>query len=110
VDEDADDPTVDVSIPVDLAQQQETHKSDFYNLYKPYYQKTSNSHLISDAKYNEILKLLHTKAKTTERGNTRKMHQTYQLACNVENRCLYRKGKVVTTFERVFDVILGGPF
>ncbi len=105
-DEDAVDPSVDVGIPVDLAEQREIHKRDFFNLYLPYYQKTSNTHLITDAKYNEIVKLLRTKAKTTERGNTRKLRQTYELVGNVENRCLYRKGKVVTTFERVFDVIL----
>ncbi len=106
IDGDSEEDAVQVSIPVDLAQQREIHKRDFYNLYQPYYQKTSNTHLISDAKYNEIVKLLCTKAKTTERGNTQKLRQTYQLVSNVENRWLHRKGKVVTTFERVFDVIL----
>ena len=104
---DADeDAVVEVSIPVDPAEQREIHKRDFYNLYQPYYKKTTNTHLITDSKYNEILRLLRTKAKTTERGNTRKMRQTYQLAGNVENQCIYRKGKRVTTFERVFDAIL----
>jgi hypothetical protein len=104
---DADeDAVVEVSIPVDPAEQREIHKRDFYNLYQPYYKKTTNTHLITDSKYYEILRLLRTKAKTSERGNTRKMRQTYQLVGNVENQCIYRKGKRVTTFERVFDAIL----
>ncbi len=57
-------------------------------------------------KYNEILHLLCTKPKTYKRGNTQKMHQTYQLVGSVKNQCIHRKGKVVTTFERVFDAIL----
>ncbi len=91
---------------MDPAQQQEIHKRDFYNLYTPYYKKITNTHLIPDAKYNDILRVLCTKPKTSERGNTRKMRQAYQLVGNIENRCLYRKGKVVTTFEQVFNAIL----
>jgi hypothetical protein len=76
---DADeDAVVEVSIPVDPSEQREIHKRDVYNLYQPYYQKTTNAHLITDSKYNEILCLLCTKAKASERGNTRKMHQSYQ--------------------------------
>jgi hypothetical protein len=104
--EDADEDAVEVSIPVDPVEQREIHKRDFYNIYRPYYKKTTNTHLITDAKYKEILRLLRTKAKTSERGNTRKLRQTYQLVGNVENQCMYRKGKIVTTFERVFDAIL----
>jgi hypothetical protein len=104
---DADeDAVVEVSIPVDPAEQRAIHKRDFYNLYQPYYKRTTNTHLITDAKYKEILRLLRTKPKTSERGNTRKLRQTYQLEGNVENQCIYRKGKRVTTFERVFDAIL----
>jgi hypothetical protein len=89
---DADeDAVVEVSIPVDPSEQREIHKRDFYNLYQPYYKKTTNTHLITDSKYNEILCLLPTKAKASERGNTRKIRQTYQLVGNVENRCIYRK-------------------
>ncbi len=104
--EDGDGDEVEVSIPVDPAQQREIHKRDFYNLYTPYYKKITNTHLIADARYIEILCLLRTKPKTSERGNTRKMRQTYQLVGNVGNRCIYQKGKVVTTFARVFDAIL----
>jgi hypothetical protein len=104
--EDGDGDAVEVGIPVDPAQQQEIHKRDFCNLYTPYYKKITNTHLITDAKYIEFLRLLRTKPKTSNRGNTRKMRQTYELVGNVKNRCSYRKGKVVTTFERVFDAIL----
>ncbi len=104
--EDGDGDAVEVSIPVDPVQQREIHKRDFYNLYTPYYKKITNTHLIPDAKYNDILRVLCTKPKTSERGNTRKMRQTYQLVGNIKNRCLYLKGKVVTTFEQVFNAIL----
>lgn len=104
--EDADGEAVEVTISVDPVEQRQIHKRDFYKIYTPYYEKITNTHLITDAKYNQILRLLRTKAKTSERGNTRKLRLTYQLVGNVENRCIYRKGKVVTTFERVFDAIL----
>ena len=35
-----------------------------------------------------------------------KYRRLYSIVGNVEDRCLYRKNKVVTTFEKVFDVIL----
>ncbi len=39
---DADeDAVVEVSIPVDPAEQREIHKRDFYNLYQPYYKKNN---------------------------------------------------------------------
>jgi len=35
-----------------------------------------------------------------------KYRRLYSIVGNVADRCLYRKNKVVTTFEKVFDVIL----
>jgi len=38
--------------------------------------------------------------------NVRKARAIYELRGNVEHHCVFRDGKVVTTFERIFDVIL----
>ena len=37
--------------------------------------------------------------------NLRKVRSIYTLEGNVEKCCIYRDGKIVTTYEAVFDVI-----
>jgi hypothetical protein len=76
-------------------------------MYLPLYQKVkAGTNLINDAKYEELVKLLSNPlpkgATMTDRNNRRK----YQLVGNVAGHCLYRNGLVVTTVEKVFDVIL----
>ncbi len=83
------------------------HREAFYRMYLPKYRSVKGgTHLIDDDKYAELVTLLSNPmrkgATMTERNNQNK----YQLVGNVANHCLYRNGLVVTTVERVFDVIL----
>jgi hypothetical protein len=80
------------------------HREAFY---RPLYQKVkTDTHLIDDAKYEELVKLLSNPlpkgATMTDRNNRRK----YQLVGYIAGHCLYRNGLVVTTVEKVFDMIL----
>jgi hypothetical protein len=83
------------------------HRVAFYRMYLPLYQKVKcGTHLIDDAKFEELVKLLSNLlpkgATMVERNRRRK----YQLVGNIAGHCLYRNGLVVTTVEKVFDVIL----
>ncbi len=83
------------------------HRVAFYRIYLPLYQKVkSGTHLIDDVKYEELVKLLSNPlpkgATMAKRNNRRK----YQLVGNIAGHCFYRNGLVVTTIEKVFDVML----
>jgi hypothetical protein len=67
----------------------------------------SGTHLIDDAKYEELMKLLSNplkKGASMTDGNNRTKHH---IIGNVAGHCLYRTGLVVTKVERLFNVILG---
>lgn len=64
------------------------------------------THLITDEKYNIILSVLRSKLLKTDPMNMRKYRSIYSLQGNIENFCIAHDGKTVTTFERVFHVIL----
>jgi hypothetical protein len=57
----------------------EEHKKNFYSLYSPHYEKATNTHLITDKQYADIVKIVSkpvgTKFNNLERGYRRK----YQL-------------------------------
>ena len=82
------------------------HKRNFYNMYRPHYERASNTHLIDDVMYSEILEVClrapGSKFDNRERGYRRK----YQVQGNIQRRVLYRGDLAVTTYEQVFDVIL----
>jgi hypothetical protein len=85
----------------------QNHREAFYRMYLPLYKKVkAGTNLINDAKYEELVKLLSNPlpkgASMTDRNNRRK----YELVGNIAGHCLYRNGLVVTTVEKVFDVIL----
>ncbi len=85
----------------------QNHREAFYRMYLPVYHKVkAGTNLINDAKYEELVKLLSNPlpkgASMTDRNNRRK----YELVGNIAGHCLYRNGLVVTTVEKVFDVIL----
>ncbi len=69
------------------------HRVAFYRMYVPLYQKVkSGTHLIDDAKYEELVKLLSNPLQKggtmMERNNRRK----YQLVGNIAGHCFYRNG------------------
>lgn len=85
----------------------QNHREAFYRMYLPLYNKVKQgTNLITDAKYEELVHLLSHPlpkgASMTDRNNRRK----YELVGNIAGHCLYRNGLVVTTVEKVFDVIL----
>jgi hypothetical protein len=82
------------------------HREAFYRMYLPLYHKVkAGANLINDAKYEELVKLLSNPlpkgVSMMDRNNRRK----HQLVGNIAGQCLYRTGLVVTTVEKVFDVI-----
>jgi hypothetical protein len=83
------------------------HKKSFYQKYTPLWEAVKGTrHLITDEKYNTILSVLQSKPLKSDSMNMRKFRNIYSLQGNVENFCIAHDGKTVTTFERVFDVIL----
>jgi hypothetical protein len=83
------------------------HKKAFYATYTPLFKDLQDAtNLITREKYNYIIKVLKTPKSTTERGVVRKIRKTYNLDGAVDGFCLYRAGKIIPTFESVFDVIL----
>jgi hypothetical protein len=85
----------------------EEHWKAFYNVYTPLYNASKCSmHLITNEKYDWLLSILRSKPSKKDPMNVRKARHIYTLGGNVENCCLFRDGKTVTTFERIFDVIL----
>ena len=83
------------------------HRDAFYKAFTPYYEVASkSSKLITDEKYAMIRDIIRTQKGKKEKPIIVKYRRLYSIVGNVEDRCLYRKNKVVTTFEKVFDVIL----
>jgi len=85
----------------------EEHKKSFYRKYSAIYEKVkSTSHLIDDLKYSWILGILRAPPSKKDTMHIRKTRQIYSLGGNVENYCITRDGKTVTTYERVFEVLM----
>jgi hypothetical protein len=85
----------------------EEHKKSFYCKYSAIYEKVkSTSHLIDDLKYSWILGILRAPPSKKDTMHIRKTRQIYSLGGNVENYCITRDGKTVTTYERVFEVLM----
>ena len=85
----------------------EEHKKSFYRKYSAIYEKVkSTSHLIDDLKYSWILAILRAPPSKKDTMHIRKTRQIYSLGGNVENYCITRDGKTVTTYERVFEVLM----
>jgi len=84
------------------------HKDSFYRSYTTMYEKVKGTtHLISNETYAYIVSVLTRKPiPKNESMKDRKYRATYKLSGNIEGACLFRGGQTVTTFERVFDVIL----
>jgi hypothetical protein len=83
------------------------HKAAFYRKYTPLYESAKcSTHLITNDKYDWILSMLQCQPQKRDPMNVRKARAIYELRGNVEHHCVFRDGKVVTTFERIFDVIL----
>jgi hypothetical protein len=99
-----DDESHDANYQADLMHY---HKDAFYRAYKPYYEGASNStKLITNEKYDWIKNIISQPKGKNESAVILKYWWLYNIVGNVEQRCLYRQNKVVTTFEEVFDVIL----
>lgn len=81
------------------------HKEAFYKAYTPYFNSVSNTHLITEDKYNEVKQALLQPKQPKEAQLIRKWRGQYSLGNNIAGRCLYRDGLVVVTFEEVFDII-----
>lgn len=81
------------------------HKEAFYKAYTPYFNSVSNTHLITQEKYNEVKEALLQPKQPKEPQLIRKWRGQYSVGNNIDGRCLYRDGLVVVTFEEVFDVI-----
>jgi len=85
----------------------EEHKKSFYRKYSAIYEKVkSTSHLIDGLKYSWILAILRAPPSKKDTMHIRKTRQIYSLGGNVENYCITRDGKTVTTYERVFEVLM----
>jgi hypothetical protein len=83
------------------------HRDAFYKSFTPYYSSVSkSSKLIMDDKYQAILDIVCQPKRKKETALMIKYRRLYSVDGNIAKRCLYRKNKVVTTFEQVFDVIL----
>jgi hypothetical protein len=82
------------------------HKCNFYNRYQPNYERASNTHLIDDVMYVEILEVclrpLGSRFDNCKRGYRSK----YQIQGNIQCQILYRGNLAVTTYDPVFDLIL----
>lgn len=63
-------------------------------------------HLISDAKYAQILSIVSHPKQNNEALLHYKYRQQYTVDGNIQGQCLYHNNLVVTTFEQVFDVML----
>ncbi len=81
------------------------HKEAFYKAYTPYFNSVSNTHLITQEKYNEVKEALLQPKQPKEAQLIRKWRGQYSVGNNIDGHCLYRDGLVVVTFEEVFDVI-----
>jgi hypothetical protein len=64
--------------------------------------------LITDKQYAEIVKIVSKPADTKFNNHERGYRRKYQVVANVEKHCLYRREKVVTTYEQVFEIIHEG--
>jgi hypothetical protein len=82
------------------------HREAFYRAYTPYFDQVQDAtHLISQQKYDHILAILTNPREKREPAVNYKYRKQYSVGSNVAGVSLYREGKVVTTFEKVFDVI-----
>jgi hypothetical protein len=78
----------------------QNHREAFYKYYNEYYEWVKGTtHLITNAKYDEIVSVLQREKIKGESGVAYKYHKYYELRGNVIHRNLYRDGKVVTTYE-----------
>jgi hypothetical protein len=83
------------------------HRESFYQSFMPYYnQVRSTTHLLDDKQYEHIKSIVLQPKQKGQTAIMYKYRKIYQLGSNVDGHCLYRNGKVVTTFEKIFDVIL----
>jgi hypothetical protein len=74
------------------------HKKSFYAMYQPLYESPKScSHLIDE--YNYILSVLQDPPSNGDPMSIRKIRSTYVLRGNVDNYCIARQGKTVTTYE-----------
>jgi hypothetical protein len=74
----------------------------------PFYEKATNTHLITDKQCAEIVKIISKPAGTKFNNRERGYRRKYQLDGNVAQRSLYRGGAVVTTYKQVFHIIHEG--
>lgn len=82
------------------------HREAFYSAYTPYFDQVQDAtHLITQQKYDHILAILTNPREKKEPAVNYKYRKQYSVGSNVAGVSLYREGKVVTTFEKVFDVI-----
>ena len=103
-DHDEDDDSADGDYVMEL---RSYHRDAFYKSFTPYYNTVSkSSKLITDEKYQAILDIVRQPKRKKETALMIKYRRLYSVDGNIAKRCLYRKNKVVTTFEQVFDVIL----
>jgi hypothetical protein len=83
------------------------HRAAFYRMYVPMFRSVkTGTHLITNAKYDMLVNLLQLPLPKGATNTERNYRRKYRLGSIVANRCLYRGDKVVTTLERVYDVIL----
>ncbi len=76
------------------------HKKSFHPMYQPLDESPKScSHLIDDKKYNYILSVLQDPPSYRDPMSIRKIRSTYVLRGNVDNYCIARQGKTVTTYE-----------
>jgi hypothetical protein len=83
------------------------HNKLFYAMYQPLYESAKScSHLLDDKKYNYILSVLQDPLSKSDPMSIRKIRSTYVLHGIEENYCIARQGKTVTTYKRIFDIII----
>ena len=76
----------------------QNHRQAFYRYYNEYYERVKGStHLINNAKYDEIVSILQQEKVKGESGVAYKYCKYYELHGNATHHNLYCEGKVVTT-------------
>jgi len=102
--------------PSKSAEQQQAESAWRDTIYDVYYEKFKtmrNSTLINKEKYNRIVQSLLHYQSIRRRGpslavipsDARQYAKIYDLKSNIGQRCLYRNGLLVTTYEDVFDMM-----
>ncbi len=69
------------------------HKEAFYKAYTPYFNNVSNTHLITEDKYNEVKQALLQPKQPKEAQLIRKWRTQYSVGNNIAGHCLYRNGR-----------------